>query len=54
MFGISNNYVSDKAADDIAMVLSHNANLQKLYLDNNKLKTVGMIKIVKALKIFQI
>ena len=48
VFGISNNYVGDKATDDIAMVLYHNTNLQKLYLDKKNFKTGGMIKIAKA------
>ena len=49
-FGIGNNNVGEEAADDIATVLSHNTKLQKLYLHDNNFKTVGMMKIVKALQ----
>ena len=48
VFGISNNNVSEEAADDIAIVLSHNTKLQKF--SSNSFKTAGMIKIAKALK----
>ena len=44
-FSISNNNVGEAAAVDIAMVLSHNTKLQELYLNNNIITTVGMIKI---------
>ena len=50
VFNISNNSVGDKAADGISTVLSHNVKLQKLYLDNNNFRTVGMIKIGTALQ----
>ena len=50
VFNISNNMVGEEAADDIAAVLSHNTKLQTLDLQNNLFRTVGMIKIAKALK----
>ena len=50
IINISNNNVGEEAADDIATVLSRNINLQQLNLSNNGLKTVGMIKIAKALQ----
>jgi len=31
-FGLSNNNISEEAADEIAAVLSHNTKLQELYL----------------------
>ena len=50
VLSISNNRISEEAADDIAAVLSHNIKLQKLYLGTNSFKTLGMIKIAKALQ----
>ena len=47
---INNNNVGEKAADDIAAVLSHNTELEKLHLSNNRLKTDSMIKITKTLQ----
>ena len=38
-FSITNNNISDEAADDIAAVLSHNTKLQELYLSGNNLQT---------------
>ena len=49
-FSIYNNNVGEEAADDIATVLSNNTQLQVVDLDDNSFKTVGMIKIVKALQ----
>ena len=49
-FAISNNNVSEEAADDIAKVLSCNTELQVLHLLKNRFKTSGMIKIAKALR----
>ena len=49
VLSFSHNYVGDGAADNIATVLSHNRQLQKLCLSNNLFSTVGMIKITKAL-----
>ena len=51
VFGISNNSVGEfeEAADDIALALSCNAKLQKLHFGSNNFKTMGMIKIAKAL-----
>ena len=51
MFGIQNNNISDESADDIATVLSHNAQLQVLRLGENHLQTEGAIKIVKGLQL---
>ena len=48
---MSNNDVTDEAADVIAAALSHNAKLQKLYLGGNKLHTTGgAIKTAKGLQ----
>jgi len=52
VLSINNNNVGKKAADDIATVLSDNTKLQILNLGNNDFKTVGMIKIAKALHNF--
>ncbi|XP_065916596.1 uncharacterized protein [Dysidea avara] len=46
---INNTNISDKAADDIAAVVAHNAKLQVLDLSYNHLHTVGIEKIAKAL-----
>ena len=48
--GIANNNISKEAADDIATVLSHNTQLQKLYLGENNLKSSGVIKIARGLQ----
>ena len=48
VFSINNNHIGEEAADDIATVLSGNIKLQKLYLDNNSLNTICIIKIAKA------
>ena len=50
VFSIGNNEVGEEAADEVATVLSHNTNLKELYLYKNNFKTVGMIKITKALR----
>ena len=50
VFNIDNNKVDEEAADDIATVLSHNTKLQVVKLNSNSFKTVGMIKIAKALQ----
>ena len=50
IFNIGSNSVGEEAADDVSTVLSQNTKLQKLYLHNNNFKTVGMIKIAKALQ----
>ena len=49
-FNISNNNICEGTANDVALVLSHSASLQKLFLDKNNFKTVGMIIIAKALR----
>ena len=49
VFDIGNNNVGEEAADKIATLLSHNTKLQELCLDGNSFKTLGMIKIAKAL-----
>ena len=45
----SRNNVGEEAADDIATVLSNNTQLL-VNLNSNSFKTVGMIKIAKALQ----
>ena len=50
IFGINNNNVDEKAADDIAAVLSRNSQLQGLNFGYNSFKSAGMIKIAKALQ----
>ena len=45
IYNIGDKNVSAEAADDIAKFLSHKTRLQELYLYNNNLKTIGMIKI---------
>ena len=50
VLNISDNNVGEEAADDIAMVLSHNTRLQKLHVHNNKFQSAGAIKITEALK----
>ena len=47
---ISKLNISNKAAGDIATIISHN-NLQALYLQSNKLKAAGAIKIASALQV---
>ena len=47
---ISNNNVGEKAAHDIAIALSHNTNLQELYLESNRFKAPGMSELAKALQ----
>ena len=49
-FSIGDNNIDEEAADDIATVLSHNTKPQLLHLHNNNLKTVGIIKISRALQ----
>jgi len=51
-FDISNNNIGSEAAHDIANVLSHNTKLKHLDISNNKLETVGIIKISKVLQGF--
>ena len=48
--GSSNNNISKEAADDFAVALSHNANLQELYLSNKNLKLASAINIGKSLQ----
>ena len=50
VFDISNNNVGEKAADDIAAILSHNTRLQKVCLGGNNLQSAGAMKIVKGLQ----
>ena len=47
---LSDNNITEKAADYIAAVLSHSKNLQVLNLNRNNLRATGVIKIVKALQ----
>ena len=44
------NYINIEAADDITNLLSHNNNLQELWLDQNHLQSEGVIKLAKALQ----
>ena len=50
VFIIGDNNINEEAADDIGSVLSHNIQLEELYLHNNNFKTGGIIKIAKSLK----
>ena len=50
IFTIGANVITEKAADSVAELLSHNTNLIELYLHNNHFKTEGMIKILKAIQ----
>ena len=50
VFSIRNNDVDEEAANDIGTVLFCNVKLEKIFLDNNSLKTVGMIRIAEALQ----
>ena len=50
IYNIGDKNVGAEAADGIAKALSHKTRLQELYLYNNNLKTIGMIKIAKALQ----
>ena len=49
-FCISNNNITDEAADDIAAVISCNIHLQELNLDTTNLQTSGAIKITRGLQ----
>ena len=48
IFGIACNNVGEDAADDIAAALSRNTKLSELYLNDNNLKSVGIIMIAKV------
>ena len=49
-FCISNNNITDEAADDIAAAISCNIHLQELNLDSTNLQTSGAIKIARGLQ----
>ena len=49
-FCISNNNITDEAADDIAATISCNIHLQELNLDSTNLQTSGAIKITRGLQ----
>ena len=49
VFDLQNSNISYEAADDIATVLTHNTQLQQLYLGRNHLQTEVAIKIAKVL-----
>ena len=49
-FCISNNNITDAAADDIATAISCNIHLQELNLGNNNLQTSGTIKVARSLQ----
>ena len=50
---ISKNKITDKAADDIAAVISCNTQFQKLNISDNDLQTTSIVTISKALQKFQ-
>ena len=47
---LQNNPITEKAADDLAGVIFHSVFLENFGVSNNKLKFVGMAKILQALK----
>ena len=47
---VSNNFISEDVADDIANIFSCNNHLQVLDISNNNLKTTGTVTILKALQ----
>ena len=47
---IGNNYITNRAADNIAAVISCNTHLEKLDISSNHLQTTGIITILKALQ----
>ena len=49
-FCISNNNITDEAADDIVAAISCNIHLQELNLGSNNLQTLGIIKIARNLQ----
>ena len=49
VFDISNNSVSDKAANNIAVALSNKFKLEKIYLNRNELQTNSIIRILSCL-----
>ena len=50
LLNLENNSFGDEAADDITAVLSHNADLQDVFLGGNKLQKAGAIKVAKGLQ----
>ena len=48
MLNISHNNISDQGADDIAMFISQNTELQELDLSHNNLQAAGAIKICRT------
>ena len=48
--GLGNNFISEEAAGDIAIVIDHNPLLESIDISNNSLKSNGMIIIARALK----
>ena len=47
-FSIRGNSITEEAGDSIAEVIASNCDLEKLWLNNNKLKSAGIIKITNA------
>ena len=47
---LSNNFITEEAADDIAEVIKSNRELEMLWLNNNKLKSADINKITNALQ----
>ena len=54
VFDISNNSVSDKAANSIAVTLSNKIKLEKLYLNGNELQAEGIIAITTTLQSYSL
>ena len=49
IFRISNNDITEEAAGDIAVALSHNTQLQELDISDNHIKASGAITLAKGL-----
>ena len=54
VFDISNNSVSDKAANSIAVTISNKVKLEKLYLNGNELQAEGIIAITTTLQSYSL
>ena len=50
VFSICNNMITDEAADDIAAAVTSNMNLSEFNISKNNLQTIGVIKVLNALK----
>jgi len=47
---LQNNNITEEAAEALALVITFNTNLEKLYLGNNNFQLGGIIQIARALK----